>query len=237
MVPSSSSCGGYLRCEGPQASGISTLLPTVAVDVTLPAQGTFIDIITDTNHTWVCPAPSGGHLKCTQTALVPGDAPTLSLIWKAPSPGGFDILVSATVSASSHDPDATNDTTTQAAAAARAVPAPRAAHSSPPRRHVAKPCPEEPDAGVLHVRIHGGPGGQPPSLPDRRCSWEPYHGGVITIDAGNYQYLGRSRMGPGEHFRSTARWTSGPFCREKFVVKRDHRVQPNAPRQAQPIGL
>src|SRR5262249_12563602 len=27
-----------------------------------------------------------------------------------------------------------------------------------PVRHVAKPCPEEPDAGILHVRICGGPG-------------------------------------------------------------------------------
>jgi hypothetical protein len=30
----------------------------------------------------------------------------------------------------------------------------------------AKPCLEEPDAGNLHVRICGGPGGQPLGLPD-----------------------------------------------------------------------
>jgi len=28
---------------------------------------------------------------------------------------------------------------------------------------VANPCPEEPDAGILHVRIRGAAGGQPPA--------------------------------------------------------------------------
>jgi uncharacterized repeat protein (TIGR01451 family) len=87
----------------------------VTVDITLPAQGSFI-AVTDTDHTWVCPAPSGGHLKCTRTVLAVSEnpAPTISLTWKAPSPGGFDIIVSATVSESSHDPSTTNNTATQA---------------------------------------------------------------------------------------------------------------------------
>jgi len=51
------------------------------------------------------------------------------------------------------------------APATRAFPAPAAAHRAPVR-HVANPIPKEPDAGIPHVRICGGPSGKPPGLPD-----------------------------------------------------------------------
>src|SRR5271155_232428 len=50
------------------------------------------------------------------------------------------------------------------ARAAEAIPASAAAHRASVR-HVANPTPEEPDAGNLHVRIRGGPGGSTAGAP------------------------------------------------------------------------
>jgi hypothetical protein len=62
----------------------------------------------------VCPAPLGGLLTCTRTGLATGTAaPTIFLTWKAPNPGGFSIVVTPTVSGTSTDPDATNNTATE----------------------------------------------------------------------------------------------------------------------------
>jgi hypothetical protein len=51
-------------------------------------------------------------LVCTRAgSLVSGAAaPTITLVWKAPSPGGFSIVVTPTVSGTSTDPSSVNNT-------------------------------------------------------------------------------------------------------------------------------
>ena len=83
----------------------------VKVVTVLPLNGTFFEAVGDG---WVCPAPLGGLLTCTRTGLATGTAaPTIFLTWKAPNPGGFSIVVTPTVSGTSTDPDATNNTATE----------------------------------------------------------------------------------------------------------------------------
>ena len=79
------------------------------VVITLPNNGSFFNTV---GSGWVCPAPTGGTITCTRSgALAAGaTAPTILLTWKAPSPGGFSILVSPTVSGSSTDPNTANNT-------------------------------------------------------------------------------------------------------------------------------
>jgi hypothetical protein len=51
---------------------------------------------------------------CTRGTLGAGAAaPSISFTWKAPSPGGFSIVATPTVSGSSTDPDASNNTATE----------------------------------------------------------------------------------------------------------------------------
>ena len=77
----------------------------------LPGNGSFYNGVGDG---WVCPAPSSGKLTCTRSGLALGEAaPTIFLTWKAPSPGGFSIVVTSTVSGSSTDPDAADNTATE----------------------------------------------------------------------------------------------------------------------------
>jgi uncharacterized repeat protein (TIGR01451 family) len=76
----------------------------------LPPNGTFFEAV---GVGWVCPAPSSGLLTCTRNSLAIGAAPTIFLTWKAPSPGGFSIVVTTTTGAGSTDPNPTNDTATQ----------------------------------------------------------------------------------------------------------------------------
>jgi uncharacterized repeat protein (TIGR01451 family) len=76
----------------------------------LPPNGSFFNAV---GTGWICPAPSAGQLICTRTSLAIGDAPTISLTWKAPSPGGFSIVVTTTTGAGSTDTNASNNTATQ----------------------------------------------------------------------------------------------------------------------------
>ena len=83
----------------------------VKVVTVLPHDGSFFEGVGDG---WVCPAPSGGLLTCTRSALAFNtDAPTINLTWKAPSPGGFSIVATPTVSGTSTDPVPANNTATQ----------------------------------------------------------------------------------------------------------------------------
>jgi uncharacterized repeat protein (TIGR01451 family) len=92
------------------ASAGPDLATDVKVVIALPPNGTFFNGVGDG---WVCPAPQAGALTCTRTSLAVGAAPTIFLTWKAPSPGGFSLVVRPTVSGSSTDPDAANNTTTE----------------------------------------------------------------------------------------------------------------------------
>jgi uncharacterized repeat protein (TIGR01451 family) len=84
----------------------------VKVVIALPLNGLFHEAVGDG---WVCPAPVGGTITCTRLATVAIEtAPPISLTWKAPSPGGFSIVVTPTVSGSSTDPDATDNTAIEA---------------------------------------------------------------------------------------------------------------------------
>jgi uncharacterized repeat protein (TIGR01451 family) len=84
----------------------------VQVAITLPGQGTFFNVV---GEGWVCPAPQGGKVICARPSVAAdGVKTTILLTWKAPSPGGFSIQTSTTVSASSTDPNATNDTAIEA---------------------------------------------------------------------------------------------------------------------------
>jgi uncharacterized repeat protein (TIGR01451 family) len=80
------------------------------ITTVLPPNGTFFNAV---GTGWICPAPSGGQLICTRTSLGIGAAPTIFLTWKAPSPGGFSIVVTTTTSAGSTDPISANNTATQ----------------------------------------------------------------------------------------------------------------------------
>lgn len=83
----------------------------VKVVIALPLNGTFHEAV---GTGWVCPAPVAGSITCTRLAsLAIETAPTISLTWKAPSPGGFSIVVTPTVSGSSTDPDGTDNTATE----------------------------------------------------------------------------------------------------------------------------
>jgi uncharacterized repeat protein (TIGR01451 family) len=78
------------------------------VVIALPLNGTFHEAV---GTGWVCPAPSAGSITCTRTqTLGIASAPTIFLTWKAPSPGGFSIVVTPTVSGTSTDPDTSNNT-------------------------------------------------------------------------------------------------------------------------------
>jgi uncharacterized repeat protein (TIGR01451 family) len=83
----------------------------VKVVTVLPLNGTFYEAVGDG---WVCPAPNAGKLTCTRSGLdIGAAAPTIHLTWKAPSPGGFSIIVTPTVSGTSTDPVPDNDTATE----------------------------------------------------------------------------------------------------------------------------
>lgn len=81
----------------------------VQVVTQLPPNGSFFEAV---GTGWICPSPSG-TLTCTRTALAVGAAPPITLIWKAPSPGGFSIVASAVVATTSTDPDLANNAATQ----------------------------------------------------------------------------------------------------------------------------
>jgi uncharacterized repeat protein (TIGR01451 family) len=76
----------------------------------LPPNGSFFDV---TGSGWVCPAPSGFTQICTRPSLAVNASSVVTLVWKAPSPGGFDIVLTSTASGSSTDPDASNSSGTQ----------------------------------------------------------------------------------------------------------------------------
>lgn len=82
----------------------------LSIVTVLPPNGTFFNAV---GTGWICPAPSTGRLTCTRTSLAIGAAPTIFLTWKAPSPGGFSIVVTTTTGAGSTDPNTANDTATQ----------------------------------------------------------------------------------------------------------------------------
>jgi uncharacterized repeat protein (TIGR01451 family) len=83
----------------------------VTVVIDLPLNGLFHEAV---GSGWVCPAPVGRTITCTRLAdLGIATAPTISLTWKAPSPGGFSIVVTPTVGGSSTDPNPVNDTATE----------------------------------------------------------------------------------------------------------------------------
>jgi uncharacterized repeat protein (TIGR01451 family) len=84
----------------------------VKVVIQLPNNGTFFNTV---GSGWVCPAPSAGTITCTRAASLASGAtaPNITLVWKAPSPGGFSIIVSPTVSGSSTDPNTGNNTATE----------------------------------------------------------------------------------------------------------------------------
>jgi uncharacterized repeat protein (TIGR01451 family) len=79
---------------------------SLRVVIGLPLNGTFYNIV---GSGWVCPAPANGAITCTRQSLAVGAAPTIFLTWKAPSPGGFSIVTSVTVTGSSTDPDTSNN--------------------------------------------------------------------------------------------------------------------------------
>jgi uncharacterized repeat protein (TIGR01451 family) len=80
----------------------------VQVVTQLPPNGSFFEAV---GTGWICPAPSG-VLTWTRTSPAVGAAPPITLIWKPPSPGGFSIVVTSTVSATSTDPAPGNNTAT-----------------------------------------------------------------------------------------------------------------------------
>jgi uncharacterized repeat protein (TIGR01451 family) len=81
----------------------------VQVVTQLPPNGSFFSVV---GTGWICPSPSG-TLTCTRTALAVGTAPPITLIWKAPSPGGFSIVTSGVVTTTSTDPNPANNAATQ----------------------------------------------------------------------------------------------------------------------------
>jgi uncharacterized repeat protein (TIGR01451 family) len=81
----------------------------IRVVTQLPPDGSFFEAV---GTGWICPAP-GTTLTCTRVSLDPGPAPPITLIWKAPSPGGFSIVVNSAVSAASTDPAPDDNTATQ----------------------------------------------------------------------------------------------------------------------------
>jgi uncharacterized repeat protein (TIGR01451 family) len=81
----------------------------IQVVAQLPPDGTFFEVF---GTGWICPNPSG-TLICTRTSLGLGAAPPITLVWKAPSPGGFSIVLNASVTAASTDAVPANNTATQ----------------------------------------------------------------------------------------------------------------------------
>ena len=94
------------------------------------------------------------RLNETRTGVT-GNNPALTKVWFETT--GLAKVAQPTIAEGLHQLE-------QDASAVGAVPAPAAAHRAPV--HVAKPTLEEPDAGILHVRICGGPAGRPAGLPD-----------------------------------------------------------------------
>jgi uncharacterized repeat protein (TIGR01451 family) len=88
--------------SGPDAA------PDVVVKIPLPLQGSTFDI---GGTGWVCPDPAG-TATCTLVApLAAGDTtPPIAFVWKAPTPGGFNIVVRPTVTSDSTDPNAADNT-------------------------------------------------------------------------------------------------------------------------------
>jgi uncharacterized repeat protein (TIGR01451 family) len=83
----------------------------VKVVTLMPLNGTFFEAV---GTGWVCPAPVAGLVTCTRSTLgVAQAAPSISFTWKAPSPGGFSIVATPTVSGSSTDPDTSNNSATE----------------------------------------------------------------------------------------------------------------------------
>jgi uncharacterized repeat protein (TIGR01451 family) len=102
----SSDCVIYLIDVTNNSPDVATGITVVTV---LPPNGRFFSVV---GTGWVCPAPSS-ILTCTRTSLDSGAAPPIVLTWKAPSPGGFSIVVTSTVSGTSTDPNAANNMATQ----------------------------------------------------------------------------------------------------------------------------
>jgi len=92
------------------SNGGPDIASELRITTVLPPNGSFFNAV---GSGWICPAPSAGQLICTRTSLDPGPAPTIALTWKAPSPGGFSIVVTTTTSAGSTDPNSANNTATQ----------------------------------------------------------------------------------------------------------------------------
>lgn len=84
----------------------------IKVVIALPNNGSFFNTV---GSGWVCPAPTGSTITCTRAAsLAAGaSAPNITLVWKAPSPGGFSIVVAPTVSTTSTDPATSNNAATE----------------------------------------------------------------------------------------------------------------------------
>ncbi|HET9625969.1 MAG TPA: hypothetical protein VFP84_31630 [Kofleriaceae bacterium] len=83
----------------------------VKVVIQLPGNGTFFNAV---GSGWVCPAPTT-TITCTRAAALAAGAtaPNITLVWKAPSPGGFSIVAAPTVSGTSTDPNTANNTAVQ----------------------------------------------------------------------------------------------------------------------------
>jgi hypothetical protein len=110
--------------QGPAAADCSSgcVTYTIAVDNAGPDPAAGVQVVTQLPPNgffyeafgtgWICPAPSG-ILTCTRTSLAAGTALPITLVWKAPSPGGFSIVVTSMVSATSTDRVLDNNAATQ----------------------------------------------------------------------------------------------------------------------------
>jgi uncharacterized repeat protein (TIGR01451 family) len=74
----------------------------------LPLDGSFISA---TGDGWVCPAPDGISLTCTLSTNVPAGAPapSITVVWLAPRPGGFSLVDTAQVTGHGVDTNPLND--------------------------------------------------------------------------------------------------------------------------------
>jgi uncharacterized repeat protein (TIGR01451 family) len=81
----------------------------IQVVTQLPPNGSFFEAV---GTGWICPAPLT-TLTCTRVSQGVGPAPPIKLIWKAPSPGGYSIVVNTAVSSASTDTVPDNNTATQ----------------------------------------------------------------------------------------------------------------------------
>jgi uncharacterized repeat protein (TIGR01451 family) len=88
--------------QGPDpATGVQMKMP-------LPDHGSSFDI---GGTTWVCPQPVGSAICTLTTPLAAGDTtPTITFVWKAPNPGGFNIVAQPTMISDSTDPNLADNT-------------------------------------------------------------------------------------------------------------------------------